>query len=781
VAEEQHRPGTVRLPVVAVAAVLVVLTAWWPATPVWLGGSVALLVLVRTLTIRPTPASRWRRGWALALVAAAPAGATVGATGWASPLLALTGALVLAGAVATLPRRDPARARELLVEAGLAGGVAAYLLGVLDVGASVVELLAVASGVSACWALAALLLREREQVAAGSRWLLAGLGTVIAAHALPMLVPGAGAVRTGAVAATVGLLAWAMAVVDGDALEPVPAAVTPQQAISPGHVRIVVVGVLAGPVAVASSWLLDPAIDLLPLVLAGGALALVAVLHLLQLVRDHGRRAWRARHDALTGLPSETLFEDRIERAMARGRRTGTGFTVAFLDLDGFKDVNDRHGHLAGDRALQVVAERLRATLREEDTVARRSGDEFLILLEGLGSRAAAERVATKLLGALSSPVGPPGRQHRLGASIGLARWPHDGDDPEELMRRADAAMYEAKGEGSGSIRWFTSLATARTRLRYTLAQQLEAAIAAGEQLELAFHPRVDLRDGRVVELVALVRWRHPQLGLLRPASFLPLAAEAGLAGPVDLGILELACRTAHRWSEDGLLRQLPVTVHVTGESLEDPRFEHEVVEVLRRTGLPATRLGLAVTETALGRGTGTAITNVADLAELGVRTTVVAFGVGAAGIGTLAAVPVKGLELDASLVHGLSRGAVPPVVAAVMAVADRLALSVTASGVGDAEQAERLRAVGCGSARGPYLAPAVLAGTLERRLRGVTAAASGAPLLASDLAGAELAGTERRDVERVLATVSAPAHADEQEEAALLAAVLDRLGGASG
>jgi diguanylate cyclase (GGDEF)-like protein len=478
VGDGRAHPGAVPL-AAAAGSVVVGLAAWRPQTTLWLAAAVVVAAVVRGRLVRPTRASRWRRGWALALVAVAPAGAITVATAWASPLLALSGALVLVGAVGTSPRREPARARELLVEAGLAGGVAAYLLGALDLGASVVDLLAVAGGVGACWALAALLLREREQVAAGTRWLLAGLATVVAAHVLSMLIPGPGAGRAAAALVAVGVLLWAVAVVDGDALEPVPPALTPQQAISPGHVRIVVVGVLAGPVAVASSWLLDPDIDLLPLVLAGGGLALVAVLHLLQLVREQGRRAWHARHDDLTGLPSETLFEDRLERAMARGRRTGTGFTVAFLDLDGFKHVNDRDGHLAGDRALQVVARRLRATLREQDTVARRSGDEFLVLLEGLDDRADAERVAGKLLAALAAPVGPPGRQHRLGASIGLARWPHDGDDPEELMRHADAAMYEAKSEGRGSVRWFTSVATARTRLRFTLAQQLEVAIAA--------------------------------------------------------------------------------------------------------------------------------------------------------------------------------------------------------------------------------------------------------------------------------------------------------------
>jgi diguanylate cyclase (GGDEF)-like protein len=737
---------------------------------------------LRVLPAKPDASSGWWRGWGLVAFAVVPAAVSLATPtgGIMSPgLLLVAGGLVLCGVIGALPSREPSRTRELILEATLGGGITAYLVGAFVAGVRALELAALAVGVSAWWLLALLLVREREQTTLAARWLTAAFAGVLLAHGIDTFAaPSGRGVTVAMLLAGPAVVAWAVACARPDLHEQVPPALPPVALLHAGHVRVVVAGVLAGPAAVTVSWLTAPGRDLVPLVVAGGMLALVAVLHLLQLVRDHGNRAWRARHDALTGLPSEPLFEDRLERAMARGRRTGTGFTVAFLDLDGFKRVNDRAGHEAGDRVLSTVAERLHETVREVDTVARRSGDEFLVLLEDVEVGEDAELVATKLLDALRVPIEVGGRQHRLGASIGLARWPRDGAAPDELMRHADAAMYEAKERGTGAVRWYTSAASVRSRLRSTLAHQLETAAIGGEQFELAFHPRVDLRDGRVVELVTLVRWRHPELGLLLPGSFLPLASEAGLARTVDLAILELASTTMRRWGEDGLLEELPVLVHLADASVGYPALESAVVGVLRRTGLDARRLGLAVTETALARAGDHGAQSIGELADIGVRTTVSRFGTGAAGLGTLASVPLGGIELAAPLVARLGPGPVPAVLRAAFAMADQLALTATASGVTSAEQAERLRASGCAAARGPALAAPSLAGTLDRLLRErATPGEPSRPLLAAELSGDELPGAERVEIAAVLAATALP---DLDVDEYAMTEVLARLEGAA-
>jgi diguanylate cyclase (GGDEF)-like protein len=734
-----------------------------------------VLTALQVLPSRPDASSRWWRGWGLVAFAVVPAAVSLATRtgGVVSPgLLLVAGGLVLCGVIGALPSREPARVRELTMEAALGGGLATYLIGAFVPGVSALELAALAVGISAWWLLSLLWVREREQATVAARWMAGAFAIVLLAHGIDTLTP------TGGVGEVVAMLlagpavvGWAVACCRSELHEQVPSALPPVELLHAGHVRVVVAGVLAGPAAVTVTWALAPGRDLIPLVVAGGTLALMSVLHLLQLVRDHGNRAWRARHDALTGLPSEPLFEDRLERAMVRGRRTGTGFTLAFLDLDGFKGVNDRDGHDAGDSVLRIVADRLREAVREEDTVARRSGDEFLVLLEGLDAAADAELVATKLLDSLRAPIEVGGREHRLGASIGLVRWPRDGADADELMRHADAAMYEAKDRRSGAVRWYSHASSVRSHLRLTLGRQLELAADAGDQFELAFHPRVDLRDGRVVELVTLVRWRHPELGLLWPSSFLPLANEAGLARTVDLAILELAASTVRRWTEDGLL-DLPVLVHLADATLGHADLEEEVVGVLRRTGLHAARLGIAVTETALTRAGARGARTIGDLAELGVRTTVSRFGTGTVGVGTLASLPLGGIELAPSLVAGLGDGPAPAALGAALALADRLALTTTASGVGSAEQADGLRAAGCSTARGPYLASPALASTLDRRLRAMRAEA-GRPLLAAAVHGDGLPGVERSEIAAVLA---AAATSDGEVDEHTLTEVLARL-----
>ncbi len=765
---------------VAAAVAAFVQTVVVPAV----GTVVVLLVALRVVRRPPPRRSRWWRGWWVIAVAMGPAvAAWIPALpdGVRPSLGAGVGLALLIGMTTAVRSRDLARSRSLLIEAGLAGVLVAYAVGAaLAVGADPSagrHLVALAAEMAALSGLLLLLRREPDGVTAAERRLTVAVIGLVAAR-VAEVVALTSPVDLGALAAALAaasFVGWGAALLSHELNHEPPAVALAEDVLDSGRIALVVAGVLAGPTVVAGHLLLRGSDHLVPVLVTGGVLGLVAVLHLLQLVHDHGRRAWRARHDALTSLPSEPLFEDRLEQAMARARRTGTGLAVAFVDLDGFKRVNDRDGHEAGDAVLRMVALRLRGALREQDTVARKSGDEFLVLLPGVEDPMDAERVATKLLVALERPIEVDDHQYRIGASVGLALWPRDGTTRDELIRHADAAMYEVKEGRRGAVRWYTTTTTARSRLRLTLGHQLEAALATTDQIQLAYQPRVDLRDGRVVGLVALVRWRHPELGLLTPRSFLPIAAEAGLTGQVDVHVLERACSNLASLRSDGLL-DVPVTVHVSDRHLAHPDLEEDVIRVLRRTGLRCDRLVLAVTDTGLERGGELAVRNLRDLAEIGVGTMVARFGTGAVALSTLAALPHATVELASTYVVG-SGSRLPAVVGAALAVIDRLGLEPAANGITSEAEVAQLRASGCATGRGPHLAPPLLGDTLGKRLSLLARAEEYDPTAVA--AGQLLVGTEAADPERpeLAAVLAAAVRADAEIDEDDLADVLTLLG----
>lgn len=752
------------------------------------GMTVLLLAAVRQVWWPPPPRSRWWRGWWALALAVGPVTAA-----WTPDLASdrlrpafglVAGLAVLAGATAALRSRDVARSRSLVIEAGLAGVLVAYLaaavLAIASGGGGGPDLVALAGEAAALWALLSLLRRERDAVTRAERRLTVAVAGLVAARLVDVLgglilevdlLPVAAALTAAA------LVVWGAALCTAELRDAGPTFATSDDVLDLGHVGLVVGGVLAGPVAIVAHVALRGVDGLVVLAAAGGLLGLLAVLHLLQLVHDHGRRAWRARHDALTSLPTEPLFEDRLEQAMARARRAGTGLAVGFVDLDGFKRVNDRDGHEAGDEVLCAVALRLRGALREEDTVARKSGDEFLVLLPGVDAPADAERVASKLLAALEPPIDVGGHQYRIGASIGLALWPRDGTSTEELIRHADAAMYEVKESRRGSLRWYTTSTTARTRLRLTLAHQLETALAVTDQIQLAYQPRVDLRDGRVAGLVALVRWRHPELGLLTPRSFLPIAAEAGLTADLDLYVLEQACSEVARLRADGLL-DTPVTVHLSDRHLAHPRLEDDVVGALRRSGLRCDRLVLSVTEGGLERGAEPALRTLHDLGEIGVRTMLARFGTGPVSLATLANLPPATVEI-ASAHLADAAGGPSTVIDAALALARRFGLEPSANGVTSEAQVAQLRESGCSLARGPHLAPPLLGETLAARLallaRGEEEHDPTTVPVAHLLVSTEVAEPERPELAAVLAAaVRVDTEVDERDLTDVLALLGD-------
>jgi diguanylate cyclase (GGDEF)-like protein len=703
----------------AVAAPVAVLVSVLRAD-LGLGAAATLLLATAALAWVAAPeSSPLRRGWWVVALAGMPAalaslpGAAPPAT---RPALAVVAALlVVVAVILATPARDPAEARESLIEALLAGGLVAFALaatpGVVAAGSA--SLLVVAGQTAALWLVlchpGVLGMRRPGP----PRLLAAGLVMLLIAEVAHLVGGPVPAASIAAPATAAALALWALALAHREATAPPPYRARGRQRLDAGRVSLVLLGVLAGPGAVALVGLAGgpPSPTL---ALGGAVLALLAVLHLLHLVADRGRRAWRAQHDALTGLPTEPLFEDRLRQAMATARRADRGLAVAFVDLDGFKQVNDRDGHEAGDAVLRIVADRLRGALREQDTVARRSGDEFLVLLPDVPDELAAEIVAEKLLGVLAEPIDVADQQHRVGASIGLALWPRDGVGAEDLVRHADAAMYESKVAGRGRVRWYSTTTSARSRLRLTLAQQLEQALGTAA-LELDHQPRVDLRDGSVVGLVSLVRWRHPDLGLLPPAAFLPIAAEVGLSDLLDRHVLERACSQAARWARMGWL-DVPVMVHLSDAHTAVPELEERVVRALAAGGLAPRRLRVAVTEDGLRRGGPVLVQTIADLAELGVGTVVTRFGSGDAGLGRLAETRLGGLEIASPHVSRLPRGRAPVVEAAVD-LAGQLRVEVSGNGVDGEVELDRLRGLGVAVGRGRHLSRPLTRQELDVRL----------------------------------------------------------------
>ncbi|MFP5376014.1 MAG: putative bifunctional diguanylate cyclase/phosphodiesterase [Acidimicrobiia bacterium] len=427
--------------------------------------------------------------------------------------------------------------------------------------------------------------------------------------------------------------------------------------------------------------------------------------------------AHQAFHDALTGLPNRALFLDRLDQALARARRDGEPVGVLFLDLDGFKAVNDELGHERGDELLAAVSQRLQGCLRPGDTLARFGGDEFTVLLEKLRSDADGIDVAERLLHALADPFSLSGHQVNVSASIGasFARAPFpEGVDP---LREADQAMYRAKERGDGRWEVFRAEMNAVAVYRLELEAELRGALDRGE-LSLDYQPRVDVGSGRITGVEALARWRHATRGAVAPSEFVPIAARAGMSVVLGAWVLEEACRQVRDWDGQGLPR-LEVSVNVAADQLVGPGFAAHVGELLARSGLAPGRLTLETSEeVVLGRG-GALAGPAADLARLGVRLAVDDFGRGRSALRELTRLPLHEVKVDRSLVAGVAGGGPDrAVVRSLVALAADLGIHVSAAGVETADQLDHLRALGCRTAQGFWFSPPLGAGEVARLLR---------------------------------------------------------------
>ena len=431
-----------------------------------------------------------------------------------------------------------------------------------------------------------------------------------------------------------------------------------------------------------------------------------------------------AHYDALTGLPNRILFSEGLERTLARLRGENTSddlqpapaldnwmVAVLFLDLDNFKDVNDDLGHAIGDELLRLVAARLGHCLRGEDILARLGGDEFAVLLEGITTPEQAAEVAQRMVGAVAAPFVLDGHAVLVGTSVGIALCTSTdaGAQPALLLRQADIALYRAKAEGRGVCCFFeTGMYTALHR-RKEMERDLRRALAEGG-LEVHYQPMVALTPPRTVGAEALVRWWHPEYGVLPPAEFIPLAESAGLIDELGAWVLRTACARAAGW------KGLCLAVNLSPEQVRRPGLVELVLDVLAETGLPANRLQLEITEGLLLHDTAATLTTLGRLREIGVAIVLDDFGTGYSSLSYLRRFPFNKLKVDRSFVASMTADAGAAAIAqAVITLGHCLAMRVNAEGIETEEQLSLLRAMGCDEGQGYLLGQPGPAKAFER------------------------------------------------------------------
>ncbi|WP_446220751.1 putative bifunctional diguanylate cyclase/phosphodiesterase [Micromonospora sp. IBHARD004] len=434
--------------------------------------------------------------------------------------------------------------------------------------------------------------------------------------------------------------------------------------------------------------------------------AMVARAQAERALRDsEARFRHQATHDPLTDLPNRTLFTERLSAAIGEPGRGADRVGVCFLDLDRFKVVNDSLGHQVGDSLLVSVAQRLRRALGEH-LVARLGGDEFVILVERTACTDDAVKVAEAALATVSEPALVDGHELTVSASIGIVERQVAGTSPGELMRAADSTLHWAKAAGGARWALFDADRNRRELARYALSAAIPTALDRGEFF-LDYQPLAALRDGRVLGMEALVRWRHPELGVLRPDSFIGLAEETGLIVRLGGWVLAEACREAQRWSA-GHDDPPFVSVNLAVRQVHRPGLVQEVRGVLRQTGLSPERLQLEITESTLMSTAEEPVRALRVLADLGVRIAIDDFGTGYCNLAYLRDLPVTELKVAGEFVAGLRAPATDPgsrtderILASLVSLAHALDLTVTAEGVETADQADRLRAIGCDAGQG--------------------------------------------------------------------------------
>ena len=430
-----------------------------------------------------------------------------------------------------------------------------------------------------------------------------------------------------------------------------------------------------------------------------------AIDHAIERSRTQAQIAHQALHDPLTGLANRALFEDRLRQATARVRRHGNCVAVLFCDLDRFKVVNDTFGHAAGDDLLVAVAERIAGVLRTQDTAARIGGDEFAVLCEDVNGTHHALAIAERLLAELRAPF-PGVDDIPISASVGLAIAQEGTERPEALLREADSAMYRAKERGGGVAELFDDAMRGRAARRIELQEALRRGLERGE-MRLHYQPRVRLATGEVVGVEALVRWQHPERGLLSPAEFLPVAEESGLIAPLGGWVIRESCRQAARWADARRgAAPLPVAVNLTARQCAQPDLLSVVRSAVDASGIDPSGLRLEVTESAVLSDYEANLAVLRALRDLGLSIAIDDFGAGPSSLAALQQLPVDVVTVDRSLVGGIERdrgGAA--MLGGIVGLAHALGLRIVAEGVEEVAQVDRLRALGCDQGQGFFFA----------------------------------------------------------------------------
>ena len=413
-----------------------------------------------------------------------------------------------------------------------------------------------------------------------------------------------------------------------------------------------------------------------------------------------------AHYDALTKLPNRLLMQDRLDHALKGAHRHNARVAVLFLDLDHFKRINDTRGHAVGDIVLQEVARRIVAQLRSADTAARLGGDEFVVVLEDFNESANVIIVVEKLRQDLSRPIMANGESFVVGSSIGIAQFPEDGQTAEQLLQNADTAMYAAKARGRNGFAFYDPAMTIKVAHFLEREQRLRAALDDGE-LRLHYQPKIDVRTGRCLSVEALIRWQHPELGLLGAADVIPAAEESGLILHIGLWALHEACRQARRWLDAGY-PPLQVAVNASAAQMDKGKLADDVASALHASGLPPSQLEVEITESSL-QNESAAVPTLQRIRAMGVSVAIDDFGTGYSCLSSLKNLPLDRLKIDRSFVRELPTDDHSAALAeTILAIAGRMRLKVTAEGVETSEQMKFLRERGCNDLQGWLYSPAV-------------------------------------------------------------------------
>lgn len=426
--------------------------------------------------------------------------------------------------------------------------------------------------------------------------------------------------------------------------------------------------------------------------------------------------AHTAKHDDLTGLPNRALLNDRLDYAIALAARHKSKLALLFIDLDGFKHVNDSLGHSTGDKLLKSVAGRLRNCVRAADTVSRQGGDEFVVLLSDLSRAEDVVISASNILDAVAQVHSINEHDLHVTASVGISIYPEDGDDSETLLKNADTAMYQAKEMGRQTYRFFTRAMNVRAVERQLIEAELRDALQR-QELVLYYQPKVNLLSGLTSGAEALVRWNHPTRGLLLPAQFICVAEESRLIVPLGEWVLGEACRQAQRWVAAGLSFGT-MAVNVSAVQFRDADFDLRVFTILAEAGLNPTRLELELTESVLMTGLETAASTVQTLRRKGVQVALDDFGTGYSSLSYLQRFPVDCLKIDQSFIRQISAvGTESTLVTAIINMAHTLGLRVVAEGVETSEERQFVKDRGCDEAQGLYFSRALTATEFAQHL----------------------------------------------------------------